>query len=72
LKTVAVNLCQPMPSIPSRMRVTVTLPEEVHQALSEWAEEEDRTLANLLSHVAAKAVRDRQEQKKEESKSDRP
>lgn len=72
MKTVAVNLCQPMPSMPSRMRVTVTLPEEVHQALSEWAEEEDRTLANLLSHVAAKAVRDRQEQKKEESKSDRP
>lgn len=72
MKTVAVNLCQPMPSIPSRMRVTVTLPEDVHQALSEWAEEEDRTLANLLSHVAAKAVRERQEQKKEESKSDRP
>jgi predicted transcriptional regulator len=61
-----------MPSIPSRMRVTVTLPEEVHQALSEWAEEEDRTLANLLSHVAAKAVRDRQEQKQDKSKSDRP
>jgi len=57
------------------MRVTVTLPEDVHQALSEWAEEEDRTLANLLSHVAAKAVRDRQErqeQKKDESESDRP
>jgi predicted transcriptional regulator len=54
------------------MRVTVTLPEDVHQALSEWAEEEDRTLANLLSHVAAKAVRDRQEQKKDKSESDRP
>jgi predicted transcriptional regulator len=54
------------------MPVTVTLPEDVHQALSEWAEEEDRTLANLLSHVAAKAVRDRQEQKKDESENDRP
>ncbi|MEG4802255.1 hypothetical protein QUB63_20370 [Microcoleus sp. ARI1-B5] len=58
--------------MPSRMRVTVTLPEDFHQALSEWAEEEDRTIANLLSHVAAKAVRERQEQKKEESGSDRP
>ena len=58
--------------MPSRMRVTATLPEDVHQALSEWAEEEDRTLANLLSHVAAKAVRDRQEQKKDESENDRP
>jgi len=69
LKTIEVKPCRPMPS---RMRVTVTLPEDVHQALSEWAEEEDRTLANLLSHVAAKAVRDRQEQKKDKSESDRP
>jgi hypothetical protein len=49
----------------SRMRVTVTLPEEVYQALSEWAEQEDRSLANLLSHLAAKAVRERQQQKKQ-------
>ena len=58
--------------MPSRMRVIVTLPEDVHQALSEWAEEEDRTLANLLSHVAAKAVRERQELKKDKSENDRP
>ncbi|XZN90295.1 MAG: ribbon-helix-helix domain-containing protein [Microcoleus sp.] len=60
--------------MPSRMRVTVTLPEDVHQALSEWAQQEDRTLANLLSHVAAKAVRERQEReekKKDESEDDR-
>jgi len=58
--------------MPSRMPVTVTLPEDVHQALSSWAEEEDRTIANLLSHVAAKAVRERQEIKKDKSESDRP
>ena len=58
--------------MPSPMRVTVTLPEDLHQALSEWAQEEDRTLANLLSHVAAKAVRDRQDEKKDKSESDRP
>ena len=54
------------------MPVTVTLPEDVHQALSEWAQEEDRTIANLLSHVAAKAVRERQEFKKDKSENDRP
>jgi hypothetical protein len=58
--------------MPSRMPVTVTLPEDVHQALSSWAQEEDRTIANLLSHVAAKAVKERQEQKKDESENDRP
>ena len=58
--------------MPSRMPVTVTLPEDVHQALSSWAEEEDRTIANLLSHIAAKAVKERQEQKKDESENDRP
>ena len=54
------------------MRVTVALPEDLHQALSSWAEEEDRTLANQLSHVAAKAVRERQELKKDKSENDRP
>jgi hypothetical protein len=44
-----------------RQRVNVTLPEEVHRALTEWAESEDRTLANLLAHLASKAARDRQE-----------
>ena len=58
--------------MPSRMPVTVTLPEDVHQALSSWAQEEDRTIANLLSHVAAKAVRERQELKKDKSENDRP
>jgi len=58
--------------MPSRMPVTVTLPEDVHQALSSWAQEEDRTIANLLSHIAAKAVKERQEQKKDESENDRP
>jgi hypothetical protein len=54
------------------MRVTVTLPEDLHQALCESAEEEDRTLANLLSHVATKAVRERLELKKDKSENDRP
>ena len=52
-----------------RLRVTVTLPEDVYQALSEWAEQEDRTLANLLSHLAAKAVKTRQEQASQQNDS---
>ena len=58
--------------MPSPMPVTVTLPEDVHQALSSWAEQEDRTIANLLSHLAAKAVKERQDQKKHKSENDRP
>ena len=55
-----------------RLRVTVTLPEDVYQALTEWAEAEDRTLANLLAHLAAKALRDRQEEESGQANDDRP
>ena len=57
--------------MPPRLRVTVTLTEDVYQVLSEWAEQEDRSLANLLAHLAAKAVRERFEEKKNKSPSDR-
>ncbi len=45
-----------------RQRVNVTLPEDVHRVLSAWAESEDRTLANLLAHLASKAARERLDQ----------
>jgi hypothetical protein len=45
-----------------RQRVNVTLPEDVHRILTEWAEAEDRTLANLLAHLASKAARERLDQ----------
>jgi predicted DNA-binding ribbon-helix-helix protein len=48
----------------TKQRTTVTLSEEVHQILSEWAEEEERSLANLLSYLASKAARERQQEKK--------
>ncbi|GET36570.1 ribbon-helix-helix domain-containing protein [Microseira wollei] len=57
--------------MPPRLRVTVTLTEDVYQVLSEWAEKEDRSLANLLAHLAAKAVRERVEEKKKQTGSDR-
>ncbi|MFB2974982.1 hypothetical protein [Microseira sp. BLCC-F43] len=36
-----------------------------------WAEQEDRSLANLLAHLASKAVRERVEEKKNQTGSDR-
>ena len=47
----------------ARPRVTVTLSEDVYQILSEWASQEERTLAKLLSYLAAKAARKRVERK---------
>ena len=47
----------------TRPRVTVTLSEDVYQILSEWASQEERTLAKLLSYLAAKAARKRVERK---------
>ncbi|MFB2833024.1 MULTISPECIES: ribbon-helix-helix domain-containing protein [Floridanema] len=49
----------------TRPRVTVTLSEDVYQILSDWASQEERTLANLLAYIAAKAAKERVEQKKE-------
>ena len=47
----------------ARLRVTVTLSEEVHKVLSDWADEEERTLANLMAYIAAKAAKERQQTK---------
>lgn len=43
-------------------RVTVTLSEEVHEELTKWAENEERTVANLLAYIATKAVKEHQEE----------
>lgn len=37
----------------TRPRVKVTLSEDIYQILSEWASQEERTLAILLSYLAA-------------------
>jgi len=47
----------------TRLRVTVTLSEEVHKTLAEWADEEERTLANLMAYIAAKAAKEYQQTK---------
>ncbi len=44
-------------------RVTITLSEEVHQILAEWAEREERPLANLVTYIVSKAAKEYQQQK---------
>jgi len=56
----------------SRGRVTAYLPEEIQKALEEWAEEESRSVSSLTTYLLTKSVRERQQQKNEESRSDRP
>ena len=41
-------------------RITVTLDDETHQALQEWADREARSVPNLLAYLALKALRERQ------------
>lgn len=55
----------------SRGRITAYLPEEIQKALEEWAEEESRSVSSLTTYLLTKSVRERQELKKQESKSDR-
>lgn len=43
-------------------RITVTLDDETHQILQEWADDEARTVPNLLAWLALKAAKERQEQ----------
>jgi hypothetical protein len=55
----------------SKGRVTAYPPEEIQKALEEWAQEESRSLSSLATYLLTKAVRERQQQKKSESGSDR-
>jgi len=50
-------------------RITVTLDDETHKALEEWADDEARTVPNLLAYLALKAIKDRQTEKESVSKS---
>ncbi len=44
-------------------RITVTLDDETHAALQRWADDEARTVPNLMAYLALKAVKDRQTEK---------
>ncbi|MEO1764765.1 MAG: hypothetical protein AAFR83_23065 [Cyanobacteria bacterium J06629_18] len=45
-----------------RPRITVTVSEDVFSYLSEWAEREERPLANLTAYLLSQAVREHQQQ----------
>jgi hypothetical protein len=63
--------CFAVQRMASRGRVTAYLPEEIQKALEEWAEEESRSVSSLTTYLLTKSVRERQQQKQEESRSDR-
>lgn len=67
-----VLICFAVQRMASRGRVTAYLPEEIQKALEEWAEEDSRSVSSLATYLLTKAVRERQELKKDESRSDRP
>lgn len=51
----------------NRLRTTITLNEDTYKVLAEWAEEEERSLANLLSYLASQAAKQRQKDKENPS-----
>jgi hypothetical protein len=48
----------------ARPRITVTVSEEVYEFLSEWAEREERPLANLAAYLLSQAAREQEEEQK--------
>jgi ABC-type Zn uptake system ZnuABC Zn-binding protein ZnuA len=50
-----------------RPRITITVSEDVYGYLSEWAEREERPLANLAAYLLSQAARERQQQDKSPS-----
>ncbi|MBW4449136.1 MAG: hypothetical protein KME38_20320 [Spirirestis rafaelensis WJT71-NPBG6] len=54
----------------ARPRITLTVSEDVYQYLSDWAEREERPLANLAAYLLSQAVKERQEVDKKQNKGD--
>jgi len=45
---------------PDRVQTSVYFPKDVYAALVKWAEDEDRSVSNLVVRIVAKALEDRQ------------
>jgi CopG-like RHH_1 or ribbon-helix-helix domain, RHH_5 len=64
------------PKLPAKnlKRVTSYLPPSAHEVLEEWAEEEGRTVSNLINRIVLQAVDAYlvQKSKKNESSQDNP
>lgn len=46
----------------AKPRITITVSEEVYQVLVNWAEKEERPLANLVAYIVSKTAKEHQEQ----------
>ncbi|MFB2982450.1 hypothetical protein [Microseira sp. BLCC-F43] len=51
----------------ARPRITVTVSEDVYEFLSQWADREQRPLANLAAYLLTKATQEYQEGQKQTS-----
>ena len=45
----------------AKPRITVTVSEEIYEFLSDWAEREQRPLANLAAYLLSKAAKEYQD-----------
>ena len=50
-------------------RITITLPIETYEGLAVWAKDETRPISNLLTAIAAKALKERSKASREISQS---
>lgn len=50
-----------------RPRITLTVSEDVYKYLSDWAEREERPLANLAAYLLSQAAREHQQQNESSS-----
>ncbi|HAX78305.1 MAG TPA: hypothetical protein DCY88_21405 [Cyanobacteria bacterium UBA11372] len=51
----------------ARPRITVTVSEDVYEFLSQWADREQRPLANLAAYLLTKATQEYKEGQKQTS-----
>ena len=47
-------------SQPDRVQTSVYFPKDVYAALVKWAEDEDRSVSNLVVRIVTKALKERQ------------
>lgn len=50
----------PQATLRERVQTSVYFPKDVYAALVKWAEDEDRSVSNLVVRIVAKALEDRQ------------
>jgi|JFJP01.1.fsa_nt_gi predicted CopG family antitoxin len=50
----------------AKPRITITVSEEVYQILVDWADKEERPLANLVTYIVSKTAREYQQETKEQ------